>query len=113
MTDTMRHFFHSVGHAAQRAGWLQLAFLTVNGDRAAGYMNFDYGNRIMVYNSGLDTQNFQWLSPGIVLTGYLIQHAIENKRAVFDFLRGTEDYKYRMGGQDTRIYKLHIERSDL
>ena len=110
MTDTMRHFFHTVGHAAQRAGWLQLAFLTVNGDRAAGYMNFDYGNRIMVYNSGLDTQNFQWLSPGIVLTGYLIQHAIENERAVFDFLRGAEDYKYRMGGQDTRIYKLYIER---
>jgi CelD/BcsL family acetyltransferase involved in cellulose biosynthesis len=113
MTDTMRHFFHAVGHAAQQAGWLQLAFLTVNGDKAASYMNFDYGNRIMVYNSGLDTQSFQWLSPGIVLTGYLIQQAIENKRAVFDFLRGNEDYKYRLGGQDTRIYKLHIERQDL
>jgi CelD/BcsL family acetyltransferase involved in cellulose biosynthesis len=42
--------------------------------------------------------------------GDLIQHAIENKRAVFDFLRGDEDYKYRLGGQDTRLYRLHIER---
>jgi CelD/BcsL family acetyltransferase involved in cellulose biosynthesis len=110
MTDTMRHFFHAAAHAAQRAVWLQLSFLTVNGDKAAACMNFDYDNRIMLYNSGLDTQNFQWFSPGIVLTGYLIQHAIENKRAIFDFLRGDEDYKYRLGGQDTHIYKLHIER---
>jgi CelD/BcsL family acetyltransferase involved in cellulose biosynthesis len=110
MTDTMRHFFHAVGHAAQRAGWLQLAFLEVNGAKAAAYMNFDYRNRIMVYNSGLDPQNFQWLSPGIVLIGNLIRHAIENKRAVLDFLRGDEEYKYRLGGQDTHIYRLHIER---
>jgi CelD/BcsL family acetyltransferase involved in cellulose biosynthesis len=110
MTETMRHFFHTAGHAAQRAGWLQLAFLEVNGVKAAAYMNFDYNNRIMVYNSGLDPRNFQWLSPGIVLVGNLIQHAIEQKRAVFDFLRGDEDYKYRLGGQDTRIYRLCIER---
>lgn len=61
MSDTMRCFFHEVGHAAQRAGWLQLAFLEVNGVRAAAYMNFDYRNQIMVYNSGLDPQTYQWL----------------------------------------------------
>jgi len=110
MTDNMRHFFHAIGHAAQRAGWLQLAFLEVNGVKAAAYMNFDYANHIMVYNSGLDPQNFQWLSPGIVLVGNLIRHAIESKRALFDFLRGDEDYKYRLGGQDTHIYRIHIER---
>jgi CelD/BcsL family acetyltransferase involved in cellulose biosynthesis len=109
MTDTMRGFFHAVGHAAQRAGWLQLSFLEVSGAQAAAYMNFDYRNHIMVYNSGLDPQSFQWLSPGIVLMGDLIQHAIEDKRDVFDFLRGDEDYKYRLGGQDTHIYRLRIE----
>jgi CelD/BcsL family acetyltransferase involved in cellulose biosynthesis len=110
MSDPMRAFFHAAGHVAQRAGWLQLAFLQVSGVNAAAYMNFDYAGRIMVYNSGLDPQNFQWLSPGIVLMGKLIQHAIEQKRAVFDFLRGNEDYKYRLGGQDTPVYRLHIER---
>ncbi len=110
MTDLMRRFFHAVGHAAQRAGWLQLAFLEVNHVEAAGYMNFDYGNRTMVYNSGLAASSFQWLSPGIVLMGYLIQHAIEQKREVFDLMRGDEDYKYRLGGRDTHICRLHIER---
>jgi CelD/BcsL family acetyltransferase involved in cellulose biosynthesis len=113
MSDPMRAFFHAAAHAAQRAGWLQLAFLQVSGVNAAAYMNFDYADRIMVYNSGLDPQNFQWLSPGIVLMGKLIQHAIEQKRAVFDFLRGNEDYKYRLGGKDTHVYRLHLERQAL
>jgi CelD/BcsL family acetyltransferase involved in cellulose biosynthesis len=113
MSDQMRAFFHAAGHVAQRAGWLQLAFLRVGGVNAAAYMNFDYSNRIMVYNSGLDPHNFQWLSPGIVLMGKLIQQAIEQKRAVFDFLRGNEDYKYRLGGKDTHVYRLFLERPRL
>jgi len=113
MSDPMRAFFHAAGHVAQRAGWLQLAFLQVGGVNAAAYMNFDYAGRIMVYNSGLDPKNFQWLSPGIVLMGKLIQQAIEQKRAVFDFLRGSEDYKYRLGGKDTHVYRLLLERQAL
>jgi len=113
MNDQMRAFFHAAAHVAQRAGWLQLAFLRVGGVNAAAYMNFDYAGRIMVYNSGLDPKNFQWLSPGIVLMGKLIQQAIEQKRAVFDFLRGSEDYKYRLGGKDTHVYRLLVERQAL
>ncbi len=110
MNDTMRSFFHTLGHAACRSGWLQLAFIQIGGVNAATYLNFDYQNRVMVYNSGLDPLNFQALSPGIVLMGWLIERAIANKRAVFDFLRGDEDYKYRLGGQDTRVHQLTIER---
>jgi len=113
MSDQMRAFFHAAGHVARRAGWLQLAFLQVGDVNAAAYMNFDYASRIMVYNSGLDPKNFQWLSPGIVLMGKLIQQAIEKKRAVFDFLRGNEDYKYRLGGKDTHVYRLLLERQTL
>ena len=110
MTDTMRSFFHTLGHAAHKAGWLHLSFIQVGGVKAATYLNFDYQGRVMVYNSGLDPLNFQALSPGIVLMGWLIQRAIESQHAVFDFLRGNEDYKYRLGGQDTPVYQLCIER---
>jgi len=77
---------------------------------AGAYMNFDYKGRVMVYNSGLDPRFLQAYSPGIVLMGWLIQDAIERRCAVFDFLRGNEDYKYRLGGQDTRVCQLQIER---
>ena len=93
------------------AGWLQLTFLPVDGVHCASYFNFDYNRRVWVYNSGLDPSKYSALSPGILLTQYLIQWAIEHQYSVFDFLRGNEDYKYRMGGKDKIIYKLRTHLS--
>jgi len=109
LTDVMRSQMRRSLHAAFRAGWLQLAFLTVNGEKAAGYLNFDYRNRIWVYNSGID-RRFMEFSPGWVLLGYLLQWANDNRRAEFDFMRGTEDYKYRFGGMDKRLVRARIAR---
>lgn len=99
-------FFESIVPLAQDKGWLQLSFLTVNAERAAAYMNFVYGNRVMVYNSGHDHQQFGQLSPGIVLLAYNIQYAIESGYKFYDFLRGDESYKYRMGGRDTAVMNI-------
>ena len=64
----MRAQMRATAHAAFREGYLQLAFMEVFGQKAGGYLNFDYGNKIWVYNSGLDRQ-FMELSPGWVLLG--------------------------------------------
>ncbi len=109
LTEVMRSQMSAAVHAAFHAGWLQLAFLEVDGQKAAGYLNFDFGNRIWVYNSGLDF-NFGSLSPGWVLLGYLLQWANENKRSAFDFMRGDEEYKYRFGGVDRRVMRLIVRR---
>jgi CelD/BcsL family acetyltransferase involved in cellulose biosynthesis len=87
-------------------GWLKLRFLKVDGTLAATYCDFDYDGRIMVYNSGLSPEVQPHLSLGIVLLSYNIRAAIETNHAIFDFLRGNETYKYRMGAQDTKIFKL-------
>lgn len=99
-------FFKSIVPAAAEAGWLQMNFLELMGEPVAAYVNFDYNDQILVYNSGLDPQKAAALSPGIVLLSYNIEHAIENKREIFDFLRGDEQYKYKMGGQDTEVFNL-------
>lgn len=99
-------FFRSVMPQIAACGWLQLSFLTVNDEPAATYLNFDYGNRIQVYNSGLQPEKFAQLSPGIVLLFYNIRHAIAQGRVEFDFLRGNEDYKYRMGGKDRAVLEV-------
>lgn len=109
LTDVMRSQMRRSVHAAFRAGWLQLAFLTVNGEKAAGYLNFDYGGRVWVYNSGID-RRFTEFSPGWVLLGYLLQWANDNRRAEFDFMRGNEDYKYRFGGVDKHLMRVCISR---
>jgi CelD/BcsL family acetyltransferase involved in cellulose biosynthesis len=111
MDAQMKGFFHATAQVLQKVGWLQLALIEVNGEKAATMMNFDYRNSIMVYNSGYDPRQYAWLSPGIILLAYCIQWAIELGRAKFDFLRGEEEYKFRFGGQPTEVYRLLITRN--
>lgn len=101
-------FFRGVMPMMFQRGWLKLHFLTINGEAAAAYLNFEYDGRVMVYNSGL-WQEFASLSPGIVLLGHTIMDAIARGMQHFDFLRGNETYKYHMGGVDTRIYRLRAD----
>ncbi len=109
LTPGMRRQFGQCARVGREQGWLQMALMEVAGVPVAGYLNFDYGNRIWVYNSGLNPE-YQWLSPGWVLIAYLIRWAIEHGREEFDFLRGGEDYKYRLGGVDRWVCRMTIER---
>jgi CelD/BcsL family acetyltransferase involved in cellulose biosynthesis len=109
LTGVMRSQMRAAVHAAFQAGWLQLSFLEVGGEKAAGYLNFDYANRIWVYNSGWDAR-FGSLSPGWVLLAYLLRWANDHQRAAFDFMRGGEDYKYRFGGTDRYVVRATVRR---
>ncbi len=110
LTDGRRAVFHDAARAALDAGTLQLMFAEVDGKRGAALFNFDYNDRVWVYNSGIDTSRFKSLSLGIVLTAHAIETAIENGRFKFDFLRGNEPYKYRFGAKDTEIFRLHMSK---
>jgi CelD/BcsL family acetyltransferase involved in cellulose biosynthesis len=109
LTPAMRTQMHLIVKAASQAGWLQLAFIEVNGEKAAGYLNFDYMNHIWVYNSGMDFR-FSELSLGWVLLGHLLEWANEHKRQYFDFMRGDERYKYRFGAVDRRVMRLKVRK---
>ena len=104
-----RDFFNKIVIVLMKSGWLQLNFLTINGERAAAYLNFDYNDEILVYNSGLRHDEYSHLSLGIVLLAFIIQHAIETGHTLFDFLQGNESYKYHMGGQDRKVFNLIAE----
>ncbi len=110
LTDGRRAVFHDTARAALKDGILQLMFAEVNGVRGAALFNFDYNDRIWVYNSGIDTSQFKSLSLGIVLTSRAIETAIDNGRSKFDFLRGNEPYKYRFGATDTEIFRLQVSK---
>ncbi|GAB1421659.1 GNAT family N-acetyltransferase [Anaerolineales bacterium] len=99
-------FFREIATLFFDKGILNLNFLKIEGKAVATYMNFDFNNDILVYNSGLDYDDYGHLSAGIVLLCHDIKDAIQKERSVFNFLRGDEVYKYRMGGEDTYIYYL-------
>jgi CelD/BcsL family acetyltransferase involved in cellulose biosynthesis len=110
MDPQMQDFFLDVAQVLHTQGWLQLAFIEMDGQKAASLFNIDYGDAILVYNSGYDPFEFRHLSPGIIVTARCIEHAITLGRSKFDFLRGDEVYKYRFGAQDTTIRRLLIAK---
>jgi len=101
MDPQMQGFFFDVAQVLQRQGWLQLCFVEMDGVPAASLLNFDYGDDILVYNSGYDPAQFRHRS---------IEQAIALGRRRFDFLRGDEVYKYRFGAHDTKVRRLLIAR---
>jgi CelD/BcsL family acetyltransferase involved in cellulose biosynthesis len=109
LTGIMRTQMRESIHTAFKAGWLQLAFLVIGESKAAAYLNFDYENKLWIYNSAINS-DFYDLSPGWLLLAYLIQWGIENKREILDFMRGDEVYKYRFGGIDRFVMRVQIER---
>lgn len=109
LTGKMVAQIHAIAQAAFKAGWLQLAFIKVGKEKAAGYFNFKYDNRIWVYNSCL-ARKFGNLSPGIVLMGRLLQEAIEKGYQEFDMMRGDEEYKYHLGGRDRFVVRVTMTR---
>jgi len=109
LTPAMRTQMKTAARAAWQNGWLQLAFLEVDGEKVAGYLNFDYNGKIWVYNSGLG-QHFLEISPGWVLLGHLLQWANEQSRSEFDFMRGPEDYKFKFGGVQHFVLHVRLER---
>lgn len=107
LSEAMQEHMRLTIRCAFESGCLSLAFLEVNGEKACGYLSFDYLNRIWVYNSGMN-QRFKDYSPGWVLLGHLLQWANENQRQAFDFLRGNEDYKYRFGAVDRFVMRATL-----
>jgi CelD/BcsL family acetyltransferase involved in cellulose biosynthesis len=110
LTEKMREHIHLTVRCAFDSGCLQMAFLEVNGEKAAGYLSFDYLGRMWIYNSGLDWK-FSEYSPGWVLLGNLIRWAIESGHKEFDFMRGDEDYKYRFGAVDRFVMRFVISKN--
>lgn len=109
LTPEMRAMLHDLIRCAFEENCLLMTFMEVGGEKAAGYLVFDYLGRLWVYNSGFD-RSFMEYSPGWVLLGYLLQWANEQKRSEFDFMRGDEDYKYRFGAVDRFVMRVSLNR---
>ena len=108
LTDAMRQHLHNTVKTAFEGGWLQLAFFTLDGEKAAGYLSFIFDNRVMCYNSCWEWE-FREYSPGWVLLAYLLEWANDNGINEFDFMRGDEDYKYKFGGIDRHVFRVTLK----
>ena len=107
LTEKMKSFFVLLAEAMARKGLLKLGILTLNEQPLAQIMCFDYHRGLFLYNSGYDP-NFTSLSAGLVCKVLSIKASIEQGYKKFDFLKGSEPYKYHLGGKEVPLYRCQI-----
>jgi CelD/BcsL family acetyltransferase involved in cellulose biosynthesis len=107
MDASMAAFFREVAEGFLASGRLRLAFLSAQGVDVASVFQFRTADAYLLYNSGYDPE-LRAANPGLVLIARSIGQAIEEGCTEYDFLRGTERYKYDLGGVDRVVYRLTV-----
>jgi CelD/BcsL family acetyltransferase involved in cellulose biosynthesis len=107
MTARMESFFRALAETMAEAKLLRFGILEISGKPVAAVMCFDYNNKVYLYNSGYDPE-YGYLSVGLLSKLLSIKDSIERGRKCYDFLKGPEEYKYRLGGREIPISSCRI-----
>lgn len=105
MTGAMESFFASL--ETDVGGVVDILYVE---DRpVAAAFGFEEDDVYYLYNSAYDPAE-RALSPGIILVTALVRAAIRSGRQQFDFLKGDEMYKTRLGAQPRLLYEIEAEK---
>lgn len=107
MTSRRTRFFRSLAEAMAEAGLLTLSFLELDARPAAAVMCFHDPSTVYLYNNGYDNR-FRSLSVGVLSKVLCIREAIREGKKRFDFLKGPEAYKRRLGGKPVSLYRCRL-----
>jgi CelD/BcsL family acetyltransferase involved in cellulose biosynthesis len=110
--ESLRSFHRDVVVLLAKAGLLRFDELWVEGDCRASIYGLDDGQRYCFYNSGYD-QAWKNASPGLVLLGLSIEEAARRGIERYDFLRGTEAYKFDWANTTRETVSVLIARRSL
>jgi CelD/BcsL family acetyltransferase involved in cellulose biosynthesis len=108
MTDQRAAFFRALAEEMAVARILKLFFLDINEIPAAAVMCFDYHSTMYLYNNGYDSRH-RSLSVGLLSKVLTIKESIQKGKSRYDFLKGTESYKRRLGGKPVQLYRCRIQ----
>jgi CelD/BcsL family acetyltransferase involved in cellulose biosynthesis len=107
MTGEMSTYFRLLAEAMAKEKLLKLSFLDLDGTPAAAVMSFDYNSTVYLYNNGYDGK-FSSLSVGFLSKVLNIKDSIGRGKKKYDFLKGTEEYKHRLGGKPIPVYRCKV-----
>jgi len=108
MDDRMVAFFKELAESLNKVGILKLFFLDLDERPVAGTLCFNYHSTMYLYNNGYDNR-FNSLSVGLLGKLLSIKESIQSGIRTYDFLKGAEVYKRRLGGQPVKLYRCQIE----
>ncbi len=110
MTSQRTRFFRAVAEGMAEADLLTLSFLELDAKPAAAVMCFHDPSTVYLYNNGYDNR-FRSLSVGVLSKVLSIREAILEGKKRFDFLKGPEAYKRRLGGKSVPLYRCRLRIS--
>ena len=105
MNLSRENFFRDLSLELSFQNQTRLRFLDIENKRVATSLSFVTKGTKYLYNSGYDPE-YRDLSVGVLNHIFAIKNSISEKNKVFDFMRGDEVYKYRLGGVNETISKL-------
>ena len=83
--------------------------LTLDGRPIAMLFAFEDATTVSLYNSGYDPE-YGSLAAGLLSKVLAIRDAITRGKTTFDFLRGVEQYKARLGGVGLGVRRMSLRR---
>jgi CelD/BcsL family acetyltransferase involved in cellulose biosynthesis len=105
MTDEMRSFFADL---TTLPGW-RIDLLAHGEAATACLFGYTDDSGYYLYNSSYDP-DLAAASPGQVLLSSMIERATEEGRSYIDFLKGEEDYKFRLGARRRALYRVEAKK---
>jgi len=106
-TQEVCDFYKDVAKLFADHGWLDLSFLTVNGEPIAGFYCFEYKQKLYGALSGFDP-DYSRYSVGSLLLAKVIEKCIERKTKELDFMKGGESYKFDWTAKYRRNIKIKL-----
>jgi len=107
LTPEMESYFRLLARSLGNADLLRLGVMELDSHPVATIMCFDYNDVIYLYNSGYDPQ-YDSLSVGLLSKVLCIKQSVQERKRRFDFLKGNEVYKQRLGGKEIPLYRCQI-----
>jgi CelD/BcsL family acetyltransferase involved in cellulose biosynthesis len=102
-------FHRDFAPVALNRGWLRLWFLYVDGQPAAAWYGFRFGNVESYYQAGRDPVRSDE-SVGFILLAHSIREAAADGMHEYRFLRGAEPFKLRFADSDPGLETVALAR---
>lgn len=103
MTPAMEGFFRRLN---EQPGW-EIVELRTAGRLFASLFGYRSDDSYYLYNSGYDPE-YREVSPGVVVLAELIQQLAGDGCMRFDFLKGDEAYKFRLGAEERPLSSIEL-----
>lgn len=108
LTPRAEVFFRKVMARACDEQMLHLGFLDLDGTPSACVLCFEIAGTRYLYNNGYDPE-LRDQNVGLLSKVAAIREAIDIGMKRFDFLKGAEPYKHRLGGRAVPLLRYEVE----